>query len=103
LQENGVTPSERKKKAKPTFSCGRIYYRRSGVEYLTRTQLKERGWTLSKIEKQLDPPDVVETFKIRKRKCATYLYDQTRVVAAEEAFCIAPTKISATSDREVCL
>jgi hypothetical protein len=32
---------------------------------------------------QLDPPDVAETFKVRKRKCATYLYDAVRVQAAE--------------------
>jgi ribonuclease HI len=83
LIENGVQPADRVKKAKPVFAQGRDYFRKSGVEYLTRAQLKERGWKLSKIEKQLDPPDVVETFKVRKRKCATYLYDASRVAAVE--------------------
>jgi hypothetical protein len=36
------------------------------------------------IEKQLDHPDVVETFKVRTRKCATYLYDAARVQVAEK-------------------
>jgi ribonuclease HI len=84
LIENGVQPVDRVKKAKPDFARGRDYFRQRNVEYLTRAQLKERGWKLSKIEKLLDPPDVVETFKVRKRKCATYLYDASRVMAAEQ-------------------
>jgi hypothetical protein len=85
LIENGVQPANRIKKAKPVFASGRDYFRKRGVEYLTRAQLKERGWKLAKIEKQLDPPDVVETFKVRKRKCATYLYDASRVAAVKAA------------------
>jgi ribonuclease HI len=84
LIENGVQPVDRVKKAKPVFASGRDYFRQRGVEYLTRAQLKERGWKLSKIEKQLDPPYVVETFRVRKRKCATYLYDASRVHAIEQ-------------------
>jgi ribonuclease HI len=82
LAGNGVKPANRVKRAKPKFQRGRSLFRQQGVEYLTCKQLQERGWTPSKIEKLLGQPDVVETFKIRKRKCATYLYDAARVQTA---------------------
>lgn len=97
LTEHGIKPAVRR--AKPTFAAARHYCRQPGVTYVSRTDLRSQGWTDGKIKKLLDPPDYVERFKIRKRKCATYYYDSERVAAVSrrgtakaEVVCITSTE-----------